>query len=352
MAEIAPPSGYNDRVFLRDVLPLHSPFTLNVFPTNACNLKCSYCVHSMSKTRFETYPHMKGSPNMSLDTFRCLVAQSQKFQNKFKLFSFMGHGEPLLNRDLPEMIRIAKDADIAQRIEIITNGLLLNKELSDDIIDAGITNVRVSLQGLSSKKYMEMADIKIDFDEYIENLKYFHDSGIAKGARLFVKVLDCSLDYGEEKTFYKLFEPISSRMFVEYVKPVYDGVQQTRGLNNLSTDRYGNEHKKRLVCPLPFFTLSVWPNGDVAPCDAIYKPVLLGNVNHDDLSKLFLGSINNHFRLRLLNKEKLTMGGCSKCCAPDDVSNDLDVLDDFNDDLAERYRTLMRQKSPNSDSGK
>jgi len=337
MAEIAPPSGYNDRVLLKDAVPLKTPFTLNVFPTNSCNLKCSYCVHSMGKLRFEAYPHMKGKPNMSMDTFRSIVEQSGRFKDKYKLLSFMGHGEPLIAKNLPEMIRVSKSADIAERIEIITNGLLLDRELSDEIIDAGISNVRVSLQGLSSHKYFEVSGVKSDFDEFLENLRYFHEAGAKKGAKLFVKVLDCSLDNGEEDVFYKMFEAISSRMFIEFVKPVYDGVEQTQKLDNLTTDRYGNEHKERLVCPLPFFSLSVWPNGDVAPCDAIYKPLLLGNVNQGDLVEMFGGNQNNRFRLQLLNNEKPLMDGCAKCCAPDDVSNSLDVLDDCNIEIARRF---------------
>lgn len=337
MAEIAPPSGYNDRVPLKDAVPLQTPFTLNVFPTNACNFKCSYCVHSMGITRFEAYPHMKGKPNMSLDTFRNIVEQAGRFKDKCKLLSFMGHGEPLINKDLPEMIRIAKRADIAQRIEIITNGLLLNKDMADDIIDAGVTNVRVSLQGLSSQKYLEVSGVESNFNEFLENLKYFHEAGAKNGAHLFVKVLDCSLNPGEEEAFYEMFGPISSRMFIEFVKPVYDGVEQTQGLNNLTTDRYGNEHKERFVCPLPFFTLSIWPNGDVAPCDAIYKPLLLGNVNRDDLVEIFMSDMNNRFRLQLLNNEKPTMEGCAKCCAPNDVSTELDVLDGHNTEITERF---------------
>jgi len=41
-------------------------------------------------------------------------------------------------------------------------------------------------------------------------------------------------------------------------------------------DRYGRKHEKRNVCPLPFYMLGIFPNGDVEPCDTIYKPIVLG----------------------------------------------------------------------------
>lgn len=340
MSEIAPPTGYNDRVRLHQALPLRMPFTLNVFPTNACNLKCTYCVHSMGGTRLQAYPQMGGKPNMSIETFKSIVEKSAQFNDRYKLLSFMGHGEPLLNRDLPEMIRLAKRANLANRLEIISNGLLLNKALSDEIIDAGLTNLRVSLQGITSSKYLEIGRVPVDFEELFENLSYFHNAGISRGTRLFVKILDCSLDDGESETFYKLFDSASSRMFIEFVKPVYDGVSLTKDLNNLETDRYGKQHARRHVCPLPFFTLSIWPNGDVSPCDAIYQPVVLGNVNTHQLTDMFSGHTNNMFRLDHLHGERPRMAGCQKCCAPDDVSDELDALDEHAAELAARYEAL------------
>jgi len=42
-SEIKPISGIDDRIKLSEKIPLKTPFTLNIFPTNACNFRCSYC---------------------------------------------------------------------------------------------------------------------------------------------------------------------------------------------------------------------------------------------------------------------------------------------------------------------
>ena len=47
MAERKPFSGVDDRVKLAEVIPLETPFTLNIFPSNICNFKCKYCEHSL-----------------------------------------------------------------------------------------------------------------------------------------------------------------------------------------------------------------------------------------------------------------------------------------------------------------
>lgn len=341
MAKIEPISGHNDRVQLKEVLPISTPFTLNVFPINACNFKCVYCAQSRGAKGLKEYNNFDLSEKMTLDTFSNIVEYSKKFDKPYKLLSFMGHGEPLLNKDLPEMIALANKAGIAERIEIITNGSLLTPELSDALIEAGVTNVRVSLQGLSSEQYKKTSNVDLDFDEFLSNLEYFHNKGKEKGSHLFVKIMDCSLSKSEEQKFYEVFDKISSRMYIEKVKPVYEGVEFTQDVTDLVTNRYGSVHEPRLVCPLAFFSLAVWPNGDIAPCDAIYKPIVLGNVNKDDLSEVFNGVENTIFRLKLLRGKKNNMDGCKVCCAPDDVSHEKDELDCVAEKLIEKYSDFI-----------
>lgn len=337
MSKIEPISGHNDRVELKKVLPISTPFTLNVFPINACNFKCNYCAQSLGISGMKRYNNFDSSEKMTIETFEKIIEQSKKFDKPYKLLSLMGHGEPLLNKELPKMIKLAKNNNIAQRIEIITNGALLDNDLSDALIDAGVTNIRVSLQGLSSEQYKQTSNVNIDFDKFLQNLEYFYNKGQEKNSHLFVKIMDCSLQDGEEENFYEIFDKISSRMYIEKVKPIYEGVKFTKGKTDLSTNRYGDIHEPRLVCPLAFFSLAVWPNGDIAPCDAIYKPITLGNVNTDDLSQVFNGTQNNIFRFKLLKGKKNNMEGCKVCCAPDDVSHQKDELDGAAKDLIEKY---------------
>jgi radical SAM protein with 4Fe4S-binding SPASM domain len=335
MAEIKPTSGVDDRIPLAAVLPLSSPFTLNVFPTNACNFKCSYCAQSLgSKETARIYGLDKSF--MSLETMTKIVEQSKAFE-PYKLLSFMGHGEPLLNRNLPKMIELAAKAEIARRIDIITNASLLTNELADELINSGVTNLRVSLQGLDSDSYYKTCGASLDFDKFIGQLKYFYNHK-KPHMGLFVKIMDVSLPDGGEEKFYNMFDGICDRMYVEKVQPVYHAVSvQNSGNENIKYDRYGNAHPSRKVCPLIFFSLAVWPNGDVQPCDAIYKPSLLGNVHNSELHKMWNGYELREFRLQHLKGKKETITGCRDCCAPDDVSHPADILDGHEEAIIKAY---------------
>lgn len=127
---------------------------------------------------------------------------------------------------------------------------------------------------------------------------------------LFAKIMDISLAQGERDRFYHLFDVISDRMYIECCRPVYDGVAFTENMKTEVMDRYGNEHSPRKVCPLCFFQLAVFPNGDVAPCDAIYMPKKLGNVHSSTLKQMFHRDALTQFqRLHLLGLRD-SVAGC------------------------------------------
>jgi GTP 3',8-cyclase len=334
MSEIKPTSGVDDRVRLAEIIPLLAPFTLNVFPTNLCNLKCSYCAQSLGWARLES-EYAFSSESMSLDTLMIAIEQAKEFSAPFKLVSMMGHGEPLLNPHLPEMISIVKRAGIAGRIDVITNALLLTKEKSLALIEAGLDVIRISLQGLSSDMYKRTSNVTPDYDKFLENISFFYAN--KKQCRVFVKVMDAVLCFGEEDKFYSMFRNISDRMYIDKIKPVYDGVAYSEKVADVRTDRYGRSHEKRHVCPQPFYMLSLWPDGEVTPCDAIYKANLLGNVHRGNLVEMWNSENLLKFSMLQLQKKRTLHDACCRCCAPDDVSHPLDVLDGDAELIIERY---------------
>lgn len=333
MSEIKPFTGVDDRVKLADVVPLSTPFTLNIFPSNICNFKCRYCAQSLGSEALQREYDLPPQ-NMPLELMELVVRQAAEFPRPFKLVSMMGHGEPLCNPKLPEMIRMVKDAGIAERVDVITNASLLTPEYSDRLLDAGLNVLRVSLQGLSSEMYWETSQVKLNFEEFYQNLAYFYRR--RGNSRLYVKVVDAALKDGEEEAFFKRFAPITDRMFIDRIKPVYSGVAYTEDQQNLSVDRYGNPHDKRIVCPQPFYMLSVWANGDVAPCDALYKACPLGNVQESSLKTMWESERKRDFCCLHLRGLRESDPACARCCAPDDVQQSEDVLDDYRAELLER----------------
>ena len=82
--------------------------------------------------------------------------------------------------------------------------------------------------------------------------------------------------------------------------------------------------------------LGIFPNGDVEPCDTIYKPVVLGNVNETSLLEMWNGEKLKEFRKMHLLKNRYSNDKCRVCCAPDDVSHPEDELDSLASEVIKR----------------
>ncbi|OGI00317.1 MAG: radical SAM protein [Candidatus Melainabacteria bacterium GWF2_37_15] len=321
-SEIKPVCGL-ERTKLAEVVPLSTPYSVLIFPTTFCNFKCIYCAHSLGTEEMKKRYNFS-KENMDMETYQKIIEQLKQFPEKIKMLSLTGQGEPFFNKNIGQMIRIAKESNVAERIEIISNASLLTKELADEIIDAGLDTLRISLQGLSSQKYKEICGTDINFDEFMNNIKYLYSK--KQSTNLFVKILDAALDKGDDEKFYKLFSDYSDRMYIEKMLPVYDGVKATDKMD-IKYDRYGREIEKRNVCPLAFFMLGIFPDGDVEPCDTIYKPVVIGNVNHESLFEMWNGKILSDFWKMQLTEGYKHNPKCAVCCAPNDVAHPEDVLD-------------------------
>ena len=182
-----------ERIQLASVLPLAAPYSAFVFPTTFCNFKCAYCGHSLGfaemKKQYDFTPE-----HMTMETYEKTIEQLAEFPQKLKMLSLTGQGEPLLNPHIADMVRIAKEKDVAERIEIISNASLLRPALADALIDAGLDTLRVSLQGMSSQKYEDICRAKVDFDEFVANIRYFYAH--KKSTNLFLKVDGCRLGRG------------------------------------------------------------------------------------------------------------------------------------------------------------
>jgi GTP 3',8-cyclase len=323
-SEIKPIYG-TQRTRLSSVIPLATPYSIYVFPSTYCNFKCVYCAHTFPPEVIKEKYGLERA-NMTLDTFRKTVDQISEFPQRIRLLSLTGQGEPLMNKNIAEMVRIAKEAGVSERIEIITNGRLLSKKMADGLIEAGLDTLRISLQGLTEKKYKEIGGVNVDFEELHESIRYFYRN--KKDTELFVKIMDVALDdKDEEASFYDRFRDCSDRMYVERMLPAYSGVPITQGMR-VDYDRYGRKIEHRNVCPLAFYMLGVFPDGDVEPCDTIYKPIVLGNVHSDRLLNMWRGEkLREFWKLHLMG-ERRSNPKCATCNAPDDVSHPEDILDD------------------------
>ncbi len=129
---------------------------IQVEVTTCCDSACIYCPHNTMGSRL---PNI----HMPLELFRKLIP----FITQTKLIYLQGWGEPLLNRNIFEMIRICKDN--AKHVGFTTNGMLLNEKTIRKLIDSKVDILGVSLAGTKATSHNKFRQGN-DFDEIISNL--------------------------------------------------------------------------------------------------------------------------------------------------------------------------------------
>ena len=221
MAELTTRSLKKNRTVLHEVLPVDTPFLFGIFVGDICNFKCKYCIQSAESDVPEKKLLVKKF--LDWDTFIKIAESAKRFPHKIKTVLFSSIGEPLLNPRLPDMIRYLNEIDLADAYEIVTNASLLTPELGKKLVDAGLTRLCISLQGITSEKYREICGADIDYLIFYENIKKFYEYSRGR-CKLHIKTVDLALDEGEDKLFMEMYGSICDTIFIDKVAPVFKGV--------------------------------------------------------------------------------------------------------------------------------
>lgn len=311
---------------LSDIVPLKVPFNIQLEPSEICNFHCEYCVHSVNR--------LNGNI-MEWEIFEKILDDLKQMSDNYKIINLIGYGEPLVYKDISKMVAEISKAQIADRIEITTNASLLTPQRSEELVKAGLTRLIVSLQGLSADKYKKICGYTINFDEFLNNIKYFYSN---RGkCRLHLKIADTALDEGDEQKFYELFGDICDDLYIEHIIPAYKDVDYEGKLKAKSNiTRYGYEYKEALVCPQPFYQMFIKANGDVAPCCMYPSPMIVGNVREQSLKDIWNGHKLRDFQALQLLKKRKCNAICRDCIYPEEMMHPLDNMDDTAESVLKR----------------
>lgn len=331
MAEIKP--NYDTkRKKLAEVIPLAAPFTVYIEQTKYCNFKCFYCIHS---TRDEADGEFRvlGHRMQHMDEvfFEKIIRELKEFpQDGIKRIVFSGLGEPLMNPRLPDYVRMTVEAGIAGRVEVITNGLLLTPEKSRALVAAGITNINISVQGLDAAGYEKTCGIRIDFERYLENLKYLYEH--KENVQIYIKAIDATLGTKEnEEKFFEIFSPFADRIYIEHLVVMQQQMDGLREIVDGTKNFYGEElDVNRKVCAQSFYFMQIGCEGDIFPCPVpgLGKNLSMGNAKEHTLTEIWNGSRRRGFLRKMLKKEKDQIPDCATCTCFNAINNPMEQLDD------------------------
>lgn len=331
-----------NRVKLADAIPLNTPFSLNVEPTSACNLRCKYCGHSSEEFMKDFHHEAK---TMEKELFLNLVLQTTEFPGKFKVVQLAGYGEPLLHPNIVEFVCALRQADIAERVQILTNGTRLTHALSEGLVEAGLDRVLISVNGLSDADYECNTGRKIDFDDYLSNIKYLFS--IRNQLKIDLKIVDaCLKDDQERERFFSIFGDFCDRISVENTHILIHNTKSYGSLSDRETALWKFDELKGTyphICPLPFYGVSVRANGDISMCNCLGLQLTKEglNIQKVSLKDAWDGDWRKEVLLKILREDYSgSTQICGKCIRKMAFGFPEDLLDADRDRLIQRLSAL------------
>ena len=92
------------------------------------------------------------------------VSDQIKAMGGIKTLNFYMMGEPLVNRDLPQFVKIARQKQIADRVILTSNGSLLGEDAARRLIEAGLDYLRISIYGGNASAHARKTQSKVPLD--------------------------------------------------------------------------------------------------------------------------------------------------------------------------------------------
>ncbi len=258
------------------------PVHLFIETTNACNLKCQFCARTDKK--FEI-----GS--MDFNLFKKIINEAKEYGPR--TFSLHLFGEPLLTKNIFEMIEYIKKANQSNTVFLTTNGTLLNKENAKSIIKTSVDRLSISFPSVKKESYQRIAgfDQLEKVEENINGLIELKKEKKVNHPLIYLRMVLNKDNFDEKKIFEKKWKN----------KPVISEIRDAHNFGGYSKEfslRKGQTKKiKRYPCYHLWFSPAIHFNGDFSICcDDWGKKTVLGNVKNQTINQIWNSKKINQYR--------------------------------------------------------
>lgn len=333
--------SYNNKLG-KALMPLRYFFEL----TYMCNLNCPYCYVGSERKKNE----------LTTQEWFSIIDQIPWYS-----FVTLVGGEPLLRKDFIQILEKTAKKTLG-KLNVVTNGILINEEIIDAFIRTKMMLLSVSLDGYGENHDKNRGKDGI-FDQIISNLENLNARKCKHKPMVDIKtiVLEDNLDdllklyklcedmnfdflsisflrnnnlkqnsvlretFGEE--FYAQKYPIKPYFDIEHFKEVYKEIESIKGKTKIrfspkfegkcaleDIEKFFNYDKNKPVqdiyepCSYPFSNMMINPQGNVYPCLSLN----IGNVREKSLKEVFNMPHYCCFRKNL--KASKVFESCQMCC--------------------------------------
>ena len=282
----------------------HGPVFVSVEPAAVCQLKCPACPVGQGKgDRLKVI----GDRTMSREVWQRVLTE---IRETACIVQFYFQGEPLLNKDLPQMVAEAHEAGIYTILS--TNAQAMTPDLAEALVKAGLDRIIVSMDGLTQASY-EAYRVGGSLDKCKAALRYLREAKdkLRGSTTIELQCLRLRTNEHEWTQFKREYKVLGADMLVFKTAQLYD--YQNGHPLMLSNERYsrytkgedGLFHRKKLRkgCRRVWSGVVITTNGEVLPCcyDKGHQ-FAYGNIMNAPMKELFGNDKANAFRRAALKE--------------------------------------------------
>ncbi len=287
------------------------PTHMDLDLSSKCNIRCRFCHLSF----FDP----KEVSEFDLKNFILLEPLFEKL-NSITLFSKY---EPLTCKEFLPIFKKISEYDMQSYFS--TNAILLSEEIIDNIV-GNLTYLTISITGFTNETYKENMGVdKLNIVkqniEYINKIKKEKNTiypilrvstvGLLDMIHELKMAVDFAKHYdikeGIQVTSFKAFSkeltelmPLNNpEYFTNITKEAIEyanskNVKFVLQSGSIIENQQGTQELGHKQCNMPWYRLSVQPNGDVYPCPVAYKPI--GNIFKNNILDIWNSSDMVKFR--------------------------------------------------------
>ena len=299
-------SSFTISKIIREPVVWGLPVSYSIEPTNHCNLKCPECPSGLGAL---TRP----LGLLKLEAFKKIIDQIKETGFYIQLFF---QGEPYINKQLPAMIKYARENNIY--VSISTNGHFINEKNVDYILENAPDKLIFSIDGLDEETY-QVYRVGGTFKQADEGLRLFAKRKKELGKKApFIEFqfivmkqnehqLDDVLKYGNErgvdKVVFKTMQ-VSSYDNALHFLPSKD----KHSRYNIDNSNYKIKSELKNHCFALWRTSVITWDGKVVPCcfdkDADFELGKLNGLPENGIKAIWKSSAYQDFRKSILTNRK------------------------------------------------
>jgi len=259
---------------------------------------------------------------MHIEVFERVLEQVQKTAHTMQ---FYFQGEPLLNKQLPEMIAMAHQVGLYTIVS--TNAQALNRSTAEALVKSGLSRIIVSIDGFSEESYAAYR-VGGSLHKALEGLQHLANAKAELHSRIRIElqVLRLRSNEHEWQWIKKNYKSLGATHLVfktaqlynfEHGHPLMPTDERYSRYIKTSNGTYVHKKSHYLIAPLSCFRLwsgcVITTNGDVLPCcyDKNHKHIL-GNITTLSLASIFYSKKHHSLRRRIMRTHNLP-AMCKNC---------------------------------------